>query len=70
MAIEPDSQPLADALNKIVSLTATSESDPFLMLDLLNEIIEAAEAGKLAYRDNVMAAQKAEIAELRKAASA
>ena len=67
---EADSEPLALALTKIAALTDRSESDPQLMVDLLNEIIEVSEAAKLAYRDNVIAAQKAGLAGLWKATSA
>lgn len=62
---EADTAPLANALSKIGVLVNASESDPQMMLDLLNDIIDTAEAGKNEYRANFMAAQKAEIAELR-----
>lgn len=62
---EPDSESLAQALNEIAALIDRSESDPQLMVNLLNEIIEAAEAGKGDYCDNLIASQKAELAALR-----
>jgi hypothetical protein len=65
VADEADALPLAEALSKIDDILLSSESDPSLMLDQLNAIIDTAEAGKKAYLANRMAAQREELEALR-----
>lgn len=60
--------PLIDAVVAIFRIADRNEREAEKVLEQLNEIIEVAEAGKAAYRDNFMAAQKAELEELRAAA--
>jgi hypothetical protein len=59
------SMALAEALSNIDDILLNSESDEALMLDMLNSIIESAEAGKNEYLARRMAAQKVELDELR-----